>query len=162
MSRRYSHSVRVYGCDGCRSMGRVNIFCGRYASVLRKVVPPPVWWDRTVCVGAALGNSLSIRHTGNAEGRVRHRLQCRHIGKRKVRTRAKLDESKVRYILRKNRNGISTATIAKGMNVSARWIRKLCARYRNVGLKDVAYPMRMGSPGMHSGERCPRRHRCSG
>ena len=57
---------------------------------------------------------------------------------------AKLDESKVRYILRKSRNGISTATITKEMNVSTRWIRKLCARYRNVNLKDVAYPMRMG------------------
>ena len=57
---------------------------------------------------------------------------------------AKLDESKVRYILRKSRNDISTATIAKEMNVSARWIRKLCARYRNVDLKGVAYPMRMG------------------
>lgn len=29
------------------------------------------------------------------------------------------------------------------MNVSARWIRKL-RRNRNVDLKDVAYPMRMG------------------
>ena len=55
----------------------------------------------------------------------------------------KLDESKVRYILRKSRNGTSTA-IAKEMNVSTRWIRKLCARCRNVDLKDVAYPIRMG------------------
>ena len=65
---------------------------------------------------------------------------------------AKLDEPKVRYILRKSRNGNSTAEIAKEMNVSARWIRKLCAIYRNVDLKDVAYPMRMdrrpnGMPG---------------
>ena len=67
---------------------------------------------------------------------------------------AKLDESKVRYILRKSRNGISTATIAKKMNVSARWIRKLCARYRNVDLKDVAYPVRMGRrPNGMSGHR---------
>jgi putative transposase len=57
---------------------------------------------------------------------------------------SKLDESKVRYILRKSRNGTGTGTIAKEMNVSARWIRKLCARYRNVDLKEVAYPMRMG------------------
>ena len=57
---------------------------------------------------------------------------------------AKLDESKVRYILRKSRNGTGTAEISKKMNVSAHWIRKLCARYRNVDLKDVAYPMRMG------------------
>ena len=57
---------------------------------------------------------------------------------------AKLDESKVRYILRKSRNGTSTAEIAKEMNVSARWIRKLCARYRNIDLKDMAYPVRMG------------------
>ena len=57
---------------------------------------------------------------------------------------AKLDESKVRYILRKSRNGTSTAEISKEMNVSTRWIRKLCARYRNINLKDVAYPVRMG------------------
>ena len=55
----------------------------------------------------------------------------------------KLDESKVRYILRKSRNGASTAEMAKEMNVSARWISKLCARYRNVDLKDMAYPVRM-------------------
>ena len=33
---------------------------------------------------------------------------------------SKLDESKVRYILRKSRNGASTATIFKEMNVSVR------------------------------------------
>ncbi|MCE2508453.1 MAG: hypothetical protein J4G04_04010 [Nitrosopumilaceae archaeon] len=57
---------------------------------------------------------------------------------------AKLDESKVRHILRKRRNGIDASKIAKEMSVSARWIRKLCARYRNIDLKDVVYPMRMG------------------
>lgn len=36
------------------------------------------------------------------------------------------------------------ATISKEMNVSARWIRKLCVRYRDIDLKDVAYPIRMG------------------
>ena len=57
---------------------------------------------------------------------------------------AKLDESKVRHILRKHRSGVNTTKIAEEMNVSPRWIRKLCARYRNVDLKDVVYPMRMG------------------
>ena len=59
---------------------------------------------------------------------------------------AKLDESKVRYILRKSRNGVNTSKIAEEMNVSARWNRKLCVRHRNVELKDVKYPMRMGQP----------------
>ena len=57
---------------------------------------------------------------------------------------AKLDESRIRYILRESRNGISTAEISKEMNVSASWIRKLCARCRNVDLEDVACPIRMG------------------
>ena len=36
----------------------------------------------------------------------------------------KLDESKVRYILRKHRNGVSTSEIAEEMNVSTRWINQ--------------------------------------
>ena len=59
---------------------------------------------------------------------------------------AKLDESKVRHILRKYRKGVSTTKIAGEMNVSARWIRKLCAKYKNLNLNDVVYPMRMGRP----------------
>ena len=58
----------------------------------------------------------------------------------------KLDESKVQYILRKHRKGVGTSEIAKEMDVSSRWIRKLCARYRNVDLKDVVYPIPMGRP----------------
>ena len=59
---------------------------------------------------------------------------------------AKLDESKVRHILRQSRKGILTGEIAKSVGVSPRWIRLLCARYRNVDLKDVVYPLRMGRP----------------
>ena len=59
---------------------------------------------------------------------------------------AKLDESKVQYILRKHRKGVSTSEIAEEMNVSPRWIRKLCARYKDVDLKDVVYPIPRGRP----------------
>ena len=92
-----------------------------------------------------MGNSLRIRRTGNIR-RVWQRPKCRYIGNLKIRVMAKLDESKVRYILRKSRNDADTSKIAKEMHVSARWIRKLCARYRNVEPKDVKYPMRMGRP----------------
>ena len=50
-----------------------------------------------------MGNSLRIRRTGNIR-KIRQRPKCRYIGKRKIRVMAKLDESKVRYILRKSRN----------------------------------------------------------
>ncbi len=91
-----------------------------------------------------MGNDLRISRTGNVGGRVRRRPKRRYIGKRKVRVMAKLDESKVRYILSQRRKGVPTGEIAETMGVSARWIRRLCARYRNVDLKDVTYPMRMG------------------
>ena len=59
---------------------------------------------------------------------------------------AKLDESKVRYIPSQRRKGVPTGKTAETMGVSARWIRRLYARYRNVDLKDVAYPTRTGRP----------------
>ena len=93
-----------------------------------------------------MGNDLRISRTGNVGGRVRRRPKRRYIGKRKVRVMAKLDESKVRYILRQRRKGVPAGEIAKTMGVSARWVRRLYARYRNVDLKDVTYPMRMGRP----------------
>ncbi len=59
---------------------------------------------------------------------------------------AKLDESKARYILGQRRKGVPTSELADVMGMSPCWIRCLYAKYRNVNLKDVAYPMRVGRP----------------
>lgn len=59
---------------------------------------------------------------------------------------AKLDKAEVRHILRQGRKSRSTGKTAEVAGVSARRIRRLCAGYRNVGPKDVAYHIRMGWP----------------
>ena len=46
----------------------------------------------------------------------------------------KLDESKVRWIIRKNRKGTPNSTIAKNAGISVRWVQKLCRRYSGVSV----------------------------
>ena len=58
----------------------------------------------------------------------------------------KLDESKVNRIVRKKRKGgMTDAQIAKSMNVSAIWVKKLWSRYRNCP-GTITYPLKMGRP----------------
>ena len=47
--------------------------------------------------------------------------------------RAKLDDGKIRYIIREREKGTSSAAIAESMGVSARHVRRLWARYRSAG-----------------------------
>ena len=56
----------------------------------------------------------------------------------------KLDESKVNRIVRKKRKGgMTDAQIAKSMNVSVIWVKKLWFRYRNC-TGTITYPLKMG------------------
>ena len=58
----------------------------------------------------------------------------------------KLDESKVNRIIRKKRKGgMTDAQIAKSMNVSVIWVKKLWSRYRNC-TGTITYPLKMGRP----------------
>ena len=56
----------------------------------------------------------------------------------------KLDESKVRWIISQKRKGATNAYMAETMNISVRWVKMLCARYRNVEIDRIAYPVPMG------------------
>ena len=47
--------------------------------------------------------------------------------------RAKLDDDKIKYIIREKEKGTPNATIAESMDVSARHVRRLWAKYRNTG-----------------------------
>ena len=42
--------------------------------------------------------------------------------------------------------GATNAYMAETMNVSVRWVKMLCARYRNVEIDRIAYPVPMGRP----------------
>ena len=58
----------------------------------------------------------------------------------------KLDESKVEWIISQKRKGVATSSIAETMNVSARWVKKLWARYRHSDAGRIIYPAPMGRP----------------
>ena len=80
-------------------------------------------------------------------GRARERW--RHIGRRRIRTMTKLDESKVRWIIRQKAKGeLTNAQIAETQGISVIWVKKLWARYGH--LKDdagqIMYPRKIGRP----------------
>ena len=58
----------------------------------------------------------------------------------------KLDESKVRYIVREKKKGTTNAVIAEQMGISKRWVQKLYARYKYTESSQLAYPKPMGRP----------------
>ena len=58
----------------------------------------------------------------------------------------KLDESKVKWIISQKQKGVATSGIAEAMNVSARRVKKLWARYRHADAGKIAYPALMGKP----------------
>ena len=68
------------------------------------------------------------------------------MGSRRVRVMKKLDESKVRWIISQKRKGATNAYMAEIMNVSTRWVKMLCVRYRNTEVDKIAYPVPMGRP----------------
>ena len=57
----------------------------------------------------------------------------------------KLDESKVRWIIRQKRAGMSTRQVSRTMGISISWTKKLWARYRHAG-DAITYPTPMGRP----------------
>ena len=58
----------------------------------------------------------------------------------------KLDKSKVKWIILQKQNGETTSSIAKTMNISTRWVKKLWARYRYTDPGRIIYPVPMGRP----------------
>ena len=58
----------------------------------------------------------------------------------------KLDESKVRRIVREKRKGTPTKVIAEEAGVSVRWVQKLVKKYRGVKIGEISYPATMGRP----------------
>ena len=52
----------------------------------------------------------------------------------------KLDESKVEWIISQKQKGVTTSSIAETMNVSARWVKKLWARYKYADAGRIVYP----------------------
>ena len=52
----------------------------------------------------------------------------------------KLDKSKVEWIISQKRKGVATSSIAETMNVSARRVKKLWARYKHVNAGKIIYP----------------------
>ena len=69
----------------------------------------------------------------------------RWIGQKRVGKMSKLDESKVRWIVRQRRNG-APVTVAEAMGVSGRWVKKLTHRYAGVAIDDIVFPQPMGRP----------------
>ena len=59
---------------------------------------------------------------------------------------SKLDESKVRWIVRQKRNGEPTARVAETVGVSPRWVTRLARRYRDSEIDDIVFPQPMGRP----------------
>ena len=97
----------------------------------------------------SVGNKVSMTRSGNKGGGVRkwsRSPKWRHIGKRRVRVMKKLDESKVRWIIRESRKGTPSSTIAENAGVSVRWVQKLCRRYSGVPIDKIAYPGTLGRP----------------
>ena len=45
----------------------------------------------------------------------------------------KLDDDKIKYIIREKKKGIPNSTIAESMNVSTRHVRHLWTKYKNTG-----------------------------
>ena len=58
----------------------------------------------------------------------------------------KLDESKVRWIVRESRKGTPKSTIAKNAGISVRWVQKICRRYSGVSIGKISYPGTLGRP----------------
>ena len=70
----------------------------------------------------------------------------RRIGSTKVRMMVKLDESKVKWIVRKRRENVPVKEVAWAMRISHGWVKTLARRYRGVPIKDIVYPLPMGRP----------------
>ena len=65
----------------------------------------------------------------------------RHIGSRRVRVMKKSDESKAKWIILQKRKGGTTSSIAKTMNISTRWVKKLWTGYRYADPDRIVYPV---------------------
>ena len=59
---------------------------------------------------------------------------------------AKLDVSKVKWIVRERRNGTPVAKAAEAMKISTRWVTELARRCSGCAIDDIAFPQPMGRP----------------
>ncbi len=58
----------------------------------------------------------------------------------------KLDQSKVEYMAAEKRKGTKNQIIAEAMNVTARYVQKLWARFKHVPEGKIVFPERTGRP----------------
>ena len=95
-----------------------------------------------------LRDRTSLSLSGNTGVRVKSSYVklWRHMGSRRIRMMKKLDESKVKWIILQKQNGETTSSIAKTMNISTRWLKKLWARYRYTDPGRIIYPAPIGRP----------------
>ena len=95
-----------------------------------------------------LGSKANLSLSGNTGVWVKsgYAKLWRHMGSRRVRVMKKLDKSKVEWIISQKRKGVTTSSIAETMNVSARRVKKLWARYRHADAGKIGYPVPMGRP----------------
>ena len=70
---------------------------------------------------------------------------------------AKLDESKVKWIVRKRRENVPVGEVAVAMRISTGWVKTLARRYRGVPVNEIVYPRTMGRPRGGLPGRSPRR-----
>ena len=91
-------------------------------------------------------HAVEMKVCGSSHDR-RTKIKTRFKNGKRFRVIHKLDEEQVRWIiLQKHKGTSSDAEIAKSMKISARWVRKLWSRYRDMRIEDIRYPPRMGRP----------------
>ena len=93
------------------------------------------WYDGS----KARGKSARVRWP-------RRSRRWHHIGGRRVRVMKKLDQSKVEYIVAEKRKGSKNATIAEAMGISAGYVQKLWAGFKNAPKDRPVFPADMGRP----------------
>ena len=110
-----------------------------------------------VCRLKSARNRVGMTWSGNKGGgvrRLRRSPKWHHIGNRRVRVMKKLDESKVRWIIRERRKGTSSEVIAETVGISVRWVQRLCRRYHDIPIYNIYYPYTLGRPPKSLPGRC--------
>ena len=98
-------------------------------------------------VRPAAGEDMPRADMAVCGGIPQARQKWRQIGGRKVRAMAKLDESKVTWIVRRKAEGrMTNRQIAEAMGVKVRWVQVLWSRYRHLSPAEIQFPLPMGRP----------------
>ena len=106
--------------------------------------PPTTLADRL----AELGTCTTL-HSGNIGVWVWSKRLGKYV-RADCHSSMKLNNSKVRWIVRQKKNGtLTNSQIAESMGVSVRWVQKLWSRHRHNPLVNINHPVQMGRP--HNG-----------